>query len=244
MASAPRMREQFQKFLDDPSSFEKSDLERLVRDVASMEHGELSVMMAQCMTTIADLDENSRSLIQKNAVLKERSLTHELTGLPNKTAYYERLNNVLERMGRGSPSQASVIYIDLNYLKYINDNLGHGAGDKALCTFARHLKSFAREQDLPVHFSGDEFGLILTDETGKMGHFDEYALQRLRRHMDGLSMQCEEETIPLKASMGMAAITTQKTAEQITKEADDAMFADKQSDRDPSKEREISPPGL
>ncbi len=91
-----------------------------------------------------------------------------LTGLPNRALLHERLSVALSRIQRSGGSVA-VLFLDLNRFKYINDNLGHRAGDEVLRVIAKRLSSLCRGSDTVARWGGDEFVLLLDDVGGHGG---------------------------------------------------------------------------
>ncbi len=91
-----------------------------------------------------------------------------LTGLANRALLHERLNVALSRIQRSGGSLA-VLFLDLNRFKYINDNLGHRAGDEVLRVIARRLSTLCRGTDTVARWGGDEFVLLLEDVDGHEG---------------------------------------------------------------------------
>lgn len=85
--------------------------------------------------------------------LLERSLTDDLTGLPNRA-------QLLQTLGRMSASGGSVLFCDLNGFKAVNDKFGHAAGDAVLVEVARRLKLAVRGEDLVSRLGGDEFVIV------------------------------------------------------------------------------------
>lgn len=102
-----------------------------------------------------------------NTRLKEQTETNPLTSLTNREAASQVFNKIRDQYRNIDGSGAIVVVrMDLDGFKRINDKLGHAAGDTALIEVANKLKdilSGLRPTDVPIHFSGDEFGLILTD---------------------------------------------------------------------------------
>ncbi|MCJ2082337.1 EAL domain-containing protein [Methylobacterium sp. J-090] len=84
-----------------------------------------------------------------------------LTGLPNRTVFVERINEALAHLGRGS--RFSVLCLDLDRFKEVNDTLGHPVGDALLRAVAERLGACVREVDTVARLGGDEFAIILTD---------------------------------------------------------------------------------
>ena len=88
--------------------------------------------------------------------------TDSLTGLPNRSAFLERLNLEFARAKR-SGSHFAVHYLDLDHFKDVNDTLGHPVGDALLCAVAIRLKACVRETDMVARFGGDEFAVLQAD---------------------------------------------------------------------------------
>jgi diguanylate cyclase (GGDEF)-like protein/PAS domain S-box-containing protein len=102
--------------------------------------------------------------LRKQAQARIRFLaTHdELTGLPNRAMFSELLGHVLQTARRSS-GRLAVLFIDLDRFKFINDNLGHDAGDTLLREVALRLKSCLRSSDVVARLGGDEFVVLLPD---------------------------------------------------------------------------------
>ncbi len=96
--------------------------------------------------------------------LAYRATHDELTGLPNRQLLLDRLQQAVlgaERHGR----QVAVVFIDLDDFKLVNDSLGHSAGDEVLRAVAQRLHEIVRETDTVGRFGGDEFVIVLTEQT-------------------------------------------------------------------------------
>jgi diguanylate cyclase (GGDEF)-like protein len=104
------------------------------------------------------------------------ALHDPLTGLPNRTSFYARLDARLAGQYAGSTAVAA---IDLNRFKEINDGWGHAAGDHVLCELAERLRKFDGARHFAARLGGDEFCIIL--KTG-----DEIELQRLVQQLEAL----------------------------------------------------------
>ena len=92
--------------------------------------------------------------------LAEQAVTDELTGLPNRRAWYAQLELAFAR-ARRSGQPLSVIALDLDGFKQVNDRLGHAAGDRLLRTVGAHWAAVVREMDYLGRIGGDEFAVIL-----------------------------------------------------------------------------------
>ncbi|ACU89148.1 ammonium transporter [Desulfomicrobium baculatum] len=98
----------------------------------------------------------------------ERQITHQafhdsLTGLPNRSLFRERLGRAVERTKRRPDYHFAAMLIDLNKFKWVNDSLGHQAGDALLVEIASRLKSCVRSVDTVARLGGDEFAILLEE---------------------------------------------------------------------------------
>ena len=100
-----------------------------------------------------------RTLMQER--IKKMAYYDPLTGLPNRSLHYDRLNQALAQ-GRRNKHDVALLFLDLDHFKPINDKLGHKYGDQALITVANRLQDcIQRETDTASRIGGDEFGVIL-----------------------------------------------------------------------------------
>jgi diguanylate cyclase (GGDEF)-like protein len=97
---------------------------------------------------------------QRMNLLGHLAMTDYLTGLANRAQFERTLNSELAHSRRtGEPF--TVLYMDLDNFKQINDTLGHAAGDEVLCEAATRMKSLVRTEDILARLSGDEFGILM-----------------------------------------------------------------------------------
>ena len=94
--------------------------------------------------------------------LKHMAQHDGLTGLPNRALFEDRLAQTVAR-GRRSNARFSVMYLDIDHFKSVNDSHGHGVGDELLKAFAVRLRACIRESDTAARLGGDEFAVILSD---------------------------------------------------------------------------------
>jgi len=171
------------------------------------------------------------SVALDNALLLKRaealSVTDDLTGLYNSRYLNAVLRRETKRASR-SGRPLSLLFIDLDGFKAVNDTHGHLFGSRALVEAAAVIRSSARETDVVARFGGDEFALILPD-TGGEGAFavGERIRERIASHT---FLESEALAIRLTASVGVATLPdVAASAEELVQAADKAMYAVKDS---------------
>lgn len=110
---------------------------------------------------VADISERNAML----ANLKNMAEHDGLTGLYNRSYFQQELERVVERVRRAGGICCALLYIDLDNFKYVNDTLGHTAGDRLIIEVAGILNKRARKSDLIARIGGDEFSVLLFDTT-------------------------------------------------------------------------------
>ena len=115
-----------------------------------------AVRMAGSISSIAKRKETEHQLIH-------RALHDALTGLPNRVLFTDRLQQALRRFKRNNDLRFAVLYFDLDRFKFVNDSLGHSAGDSLLVSVARRLMSVIRPGDTVARMGGDEFAVLVSD---------------------------------------------------------------------------------
>jgi diguanylate cyclase (GGDEF)-like protein len=157
--------------------------------------------------------------------------THDaLTGLPNRTLFYDRLHKGIDRARRNNTVLA-VLFIDLDRFKNINDTMGHDVGDLLLKAVASHLHGALREDDTIARFGGDEF-VIMLDNT-KMDAI-EYVMGKVTRAIK-TPVELQGRRVVITPSIGISCFPKNgQTPDQLIKYADVAMYHVKNSGRDAS----------
>jgi diguanylate cyclase (GGDEF)-like protein len=157
------------------------------------------------------------------------ALLDSLTGLYNRRCGEQRLESEVARTQRnGLP--LTIIMIDLNELKTVNDNYGHAAGDELLKFFSLRLNKSIRGSDLAVRLGGDEFLLILPEcRREEVRH----VLDRL----NGLRIGLAGHEFPVTFSAGWADYIPDETPAEFVKRADEALYANKRA----AKQRQEQP---
>lgn len=168
---------------------------------------------------------NQASTALANARLYERiermAITDGLTGLFNHRYFQERLSSEFSRLGRLS-MDLSILLIDIDYFKKINDTYGHPVGDEVLKAVAATIRKTIRDIDIPARYGGEEFALLLpgTDSDGAVK-----MAERLRYSILKQRFPFEKGEITVTVSIGIStAPADAKTKEELIKKADDALY--------------------
>lgn len=113
------------------------------------------------VTRIDGFMEDTTAAKESLEKLNTLATTDSLTGLINRTLFYDRLTQAITSANRNGDHQIATILMDLNNFKEINDTLGHSAGDKVLIEVGKRLQTVLRETDSLARLGGDEFGILL-----------------------------------------------------------------------------------
>jgi diguanylate cyclase (GGDEF)-like protein len=194
------------------TQFSKEDA-RLLETYAAeaavlLEHGQ----MEQSLNELTALKEQ----------LHHQAYHDSLTGLPNRQLFTE---HVAHALASGTETgRPAVLFLDLDDFKLINDSYGHAAGDQLLKAVAERIASCIRPLDVPARLGGDEFAILAR------GAREEDAERIAQRIVDALaqSYYVEGQTLSVPASVGLAFGTPGRSAIELLRNADVAMYAAKQ----------------
>ena len=162
------------------------------------------------------------------AQLRHQALHDQLTGLPNRTLFEDRVDQALQRAARQGTT-ISVLYLDLDGFKAINDSFGHAAGDELLRTVAARLDESLRGADAAARLGGDEFACLVD---GLDDRSDALSIARRVAASVGRPVTLEGREITVRPSIGIAHSTGAPIgAEQLIHNADLAMYESKAEGR-------------
>lgn len=180
-------------------------------------------------TTQTELAERNRQLESMLHHVESLAITDPLTGIFNR----RRFSDVLRRevaVTRRYRNSLSMLMLDLDHFKAVNDRFGHDAGDEVLRSIANALTGSLREVDLAARYGGEEFAVIMPQTTKVNAGI---VAQRIARQIALMSHTFDGEKVALTASMGVAEIADlqQGTAENLVKAADIALYEAKRTGR-------------
>jgi diguanylate cyclase (GGDEF)-like protein len=185
----------------------------VVRD----EHGNAVRMVG----SLSDIDDRRRH----EERLRRAALFDPLTGLPNRALFLDRLGQAVAAAQRRPSHHYAVLFLDLDGFKFVNDGLGHHAGDLLLQVVARAITGSLRESDTGARFGGDEFAILL-DSVSDLADVPVIA-ERLQRRL-ATPLLLDGQEVVVSASIGIALSSAGYTStEDVLRDADAAMYRSK-----------------
>lgn len=167
----------------------------------------------------------------RNATLFHQALkmayTDPLTKANNRTAFNDQVMREIKRAER-SEQHLSLIFVDIDHFKSINDEYGHACGDMALASTAAWIKDSVRGSDVVFRYGGEEFVILLTDT-----NLDAAALiaERIRADIESHTLAYGMDILNITASLGVSSLRGNDRLESFIKRADDAMYRAKANGR-------------
>jgi len=165
---------------------------------------------------------------ERTAELTRQATTDSLTGIANRRYFMERGNEEIER-ARRYHLPLTLLLLDIDHFKQINDRFGHPAGDKLLQVIAQACQSNARNVDLPGRIGGEEFALLMPETSAIAARL---AAERLRRAIATIPPAQSGVLHQATASFGIAALNPQDTSmDSLVARADAALYRAKNGGR-------------
>jgi len=165
------------------------------------------------------------TLLYKQAV--EKAFNDPLTGLNNRAALDNALNQEIN-LAQRHKQDLSILMIDLDKFKSINDTYGHITGDAVLKKVADRMSDCMRSSDIVFRYGGEEFSILLrnTDSTGA-----NLLAERVRQGVEKLECRYDDLIIPVTVSIGAATLSESDNAETFVQRADEALYSAKENGR-------------
>ncbi|MEX0917108.1 MAG: GGDEF domain-containing protein [Candidatus Paceibacterota bacterium] len=159
--------------------------------------------------------------------LRRKALTDDLTKLSVRAYAKARLEELLSEFSRYGQRSASIIFVDVDHFKEINDEVGHNGGDEVLRQVAQVLRSKVRPSDVVARWGGEEFVLVLPGATSEQAEVRAEVLRELLKNIHfGFNPD-----LRVTASFGVASARKGDTVDRIVGRADTAMYSAKQAGR-------------
>ncbi|HSP56297.1 MAG TPA: GGDEF domain-containing protein [Dehalococcoidia bacterium] len=171
-------------------------------------------------------------LLVHNMELENMAMRDDLTRLFNRRYFFERLERELET-SHGFQRPLSVLLIDVDQLKAVNDTYGHRTGDEVLANFGQFLLGQTRASDVPARIGGDEFAVILPDTSESAA---EVMVSRIEKALETTDLiDSDHLTLRLTASLGVSGFPWGgEGVDAIMQQADASMYANKRARRQPA----------
>lgn len=191
---------------------------------------ELSKANRDFRKALESIEEKNKALTLLNHSLKIQSTTDPLTGLFNRREFMARIKSEWARSNRyGRP--LSLVMLDIDHFKKINDSNGHECGDRVLQTLGELIQRNKRAQDVTCRYGGEEF-IVMLPETSLESAF--HVAEGLRRLVGNYTFRYKGQRISVHVSMGVAGLAEHKptSVDLFINLADTAMYRAKKDGRD------------
>ena len=177
---------------------------------------------------VTDVAINKLQLKGVNQQLERLSQTDGLTQLHNRRHWQECMEREFERFSRYGDS-ASLVMLDIDHFKQVNDQHGHLGGDRVIQHIAHTLKQSLRETDCAGRYGGEEFAVVLAKTTAQEAMF---FTERLRKKIEAADIQFEGKSIKVTISIGICDLKDHmESSSTWLSNADKALYQGKQSGR-------------
>src|SRR5258706_261501 len=176
------------------------------------------------LVALANIDDRKR--MQDD--MRKKAMHDQLTGLPNRASFLESLDRSM-RKARRREGRFSVLFVDLDHFKEVNDSLGHAAGDQLLQNVADRLKGAVRESDLVARIGGDEFVVLIEEHRGPEEGV--IVAQKILTFLER-PVLLDWREVKISCSVGIASFPEDgDEVETLVKNADTAMYQAKERGR-------------
>jgi diguanylate cyclase (GGDEF)-like protein/PAS domain S-box-containing protein len=193
----------------------------LARGLAMRDGAGRATRMAGSLTDVTD----RRTAEQR---LRHGALHDDLTGLPNRALFMDRVDQALRRRSRETHGTPAILFVDIDGFKLVNDSLGHDVGDQLLVALSRRLTEAMGPDDTVARIGGDEFTLLLEEAEDDR---DAMALARRLQMLLAEPFEVGGRQLFVSASIGISHRSRSLSADELLRNADIAMFDAKRRGR-------------
>ncbi len=185
------------------------------------------LMLYHILSLRTQIRARTRELEAAKRHAETEARTDALTGLPNRRHFLEELTRDMAQADRQS-IPLSIVSVDIDYFKHINDRYGHAAGDEALRRVGSVLKTYIRTGDIAARIGGEEFALACLNTGNREAR---KLAERLSRDMDRTIINYQGESFQLTVSVGLAILAPGDHLDHLLRKADIALYRAKQNGR-------------
>lgn len=201
------------------------------------EHAELAALAAASMfkvsrglqTELARAREEVCAERERSETLSTEARTDKLTDLPNRRVFDEELQHRIDVWKTTRQKPVSLMLIDVDHFKQLNDRYGHDAGDAALQWLARKARAHVGEAGLAVRYGGEEFAVIVSASQPVEAAVE--LAEKVRLAIAAEPFQYNGLSLPITASVGLAASLVDEGGKPLARRADEALYAAKRNGR-------------
>lgn len=197
------------------------------RKVEEGRHEKLQVEVQGLRGHLQEMARETEDLRHRVHDEHEQALTDALTGIPNRLAYDERIEQEYARWKRFKTPLALLVW-DVDHFKKINDTYGHKAGDKVLQAIASVLSGHIRETDFLARYGGEEFAMLMPGADARVA-LD--VANKLRREVENCGFHHSGEDVTITISCGLSEFRDGDSTETVFERADKALYQSKQQGR-------------
>jgi diguanylate cyclase (GGDEF)-like protein/PAS domain S-box-containing protein len=192
-----------------------------VRGLAIRRPDSKPIRMAGSLSDITD-----RHVAQTR--LQHRALHDDLTGLPNRSLFVDRVDHSLQRSTRDPSNRCASLFLDIDRFKFVNDSLSHAVGDTLLVAFAERISAALRPGDTVARLGGDEFTVLLENvlDIGEATGVADRILKAVSEEFE-----INGNTLSVSASIGISLSTPGLSSADLIRNADIAMYDAKRRGR-------------
>jgi len=170
------------------------------------------------------IDKQQQELEDKNKSLQYLASTDPLTGLMNRRKFDEEISLEISDIKRYE-NQSSLLIVDIDNFKDVNDSFGHPVGDALLVEFSLMSKELLRETDIVARIGGEEFAVLLTGTGGEGGRI---VAEKIRKNTEKKTFVIDENEINITVSIGLAVLDNETDSyAEVYKCADRALYLSK-----------------
>jgi diguanylate cyclase (GGDEF)-like protein len=177
-------------------------------------------MMRRLRRYQGEIEAANRALVSRNEVLSQLSITDGLTHLHNHRFFQDHLTREIKRVMR-SKEPLSMLMIDIDDFKGLNDRLGHAAGDELLAGMARIMSTCVRDSDLLARYGGEEF-VVLASNTDRAGAYQ--LAEKIRTTIDESSFILDDSMRPTRVTVSLGVAQFEGNRKKFFDAADRALY--------------------